>query len=117
MSNFEAMNLYWNKNIQAEKNILDIRYEDLINDTDFYQQKIYDFLEIKSEFDEKKRGVFAQTASIRQIGSPVHKKSIEKKDFLDKKVNSTRHLKMQRKYWEKNGIAFKSSDFFGYNID
>ena len=57
MSNFEAVNLYWNKNIQAEKNILDIRYEDLINDTEFYQQKIYDFLEIKSEFDEKK-GVF-----------------------------------------------------------
>ena len=118
MSNFEAVNLYWNKNIQAEKNILDIRYEDLINDTDFYQQKIYDFLEIKSEFDEeKRRGFFAQTASIRQIGSPVHKKSIEKKDFLDKKAEFYEALKMQRKYWEKNGIAFKSSDFFGYNID
>ena len=118
MSNFEAVNLYWNKNIQAEKNILDIRYEDLINDTDFYQQKIYDFLEIKSEFDEeKRRGFFAQTASIRQIGSPVHKKSIEKKDFLDKKNEFYEALKMQRKYWEKNGISFKSSDFFGYNID
>ena len=118
MSNFEAVNLYWNKNIQAEKNILDIRYEDLINDTDFYQQKIYDFLEIKSEFDEeKRRGFFAQTASIRQIGSPVHKKSIEKKDFLDKKSEFYEALKMQRKYWEKNGISFKSSDFFGYNID
>jgi len=118
MSNFEAVNLYWNKNIQAEKNILDIRYEDLINDTDFYQQKIYDFLEIKSEFDEeKRRSFFAQTASIRQIGSPVHKKSIEKKDFLDKKSEFYEALKMQRKYWEKNGISFKSSDFFGYNID
>ena len=118
MSNFEAMNLYWNKNIQAEKNILDIRYEDLINDTDFYQQKIYDFLKIKSEFDEgKRRRFFAQTASIRQIGSPVHRKSIEKKDFLDKKAEFFEALKMQRKYWEKNGIVFKSSDFFGYNID
>lgn len=118
MSNFEAVNLYWNKNIQAEKNILDIRYEDLINDTDFYQQKIYDFLEIKSEFDEKKRmGFFAQTASIRQIGSPVHKKSIKKRDFSDKKSEFYEALKMQRKYWEKNGISFKSSDFFGYNID
>ncbi len=118
MSNFEAMNLYWNKNIQAEKNILDIRYEDLINETDFYQQKIYEFLEIKSEFDEeKRRGFFAQTASIRQIGSPVHKKSIEKSDFSDKKSEFYEALKMQRKYWEKNGISFKSSDFFGYNID
>ena len=118
MSNFEAMNLYWNKNIQAEKNILDIRYEDLINETDFYQQKIYEFLEIKSEFDEeKRRGFFAQTASIRQIGSPVHKKSIEKKDFSDKKSEFYEALKMQRKYWEKNGISFKTSDFFGYNID
>ena len=100
MSNFEAMNLYWNKNIQAEKNILDIRYEDLINETDFYQQKIYEFLEIKSEFDEeKRRGFFAQTASIRQIGSPVHKKSIEKRDFSDKKSEFYEALKMQRKYW------------------
>ena len=118
MSNFEAMNLYWNENIQEQKNILDIRYEDLINDTDFYQQKIYDFLKIKSEFDEgKRRRFFAQTASIRQIGSPVHRKSIEKKDFLDKKAEFFEALKMQRKYWEKNGIVFKSSDFFGYNID
>ena len=118
MSNFEAVNLYWNKNIQAEKNLLDIRYEELINNTDFYQQKIYDFLDIKSEYnEEKRRGFFAQTASIRQIGSPVHKKSIEKKDFSDKKDEFYEALKMQRKYWEKSGINYKSSDFFDYKIE
>ena len=42
MSNFEAMNLYWNENIQ-EQNILDIRYEDLINDTDFISKKFMIF--------------------------------------------------------------------------
>ena len=118
MSNFEAVNLYWNKNIQAEKNLLDIKYEELINNTDFYQQKIYDFLDIKSEYnEEKRRGFFAQTASIRQIGSPVHKKSIEKKDFSDKKDEFYEALKMQRKYWEKSGINYKSSDFFDYKIE
>ena len=35
---------------------------------------------------------------------------IEKKDFLDKKAEFFEALKMQRKYWEKNGIVFKSSD-------
>ena len=55
MSNFEAVNLYWNDVIQEKNNLLDIKYEDLINNTDFYQKKIYDFLNIKSDYDEKKR--------------------------------------------------------------
>ncbi len=118
MSNFEAVNLYWNDVIQEKNNLLDIKYEDLINNTDFYQKKIYDFLNIKSEYDEeKRRNFFAQTASIRQIGSPVHKKSIEKKEFLDKKSEFYEALKMQRKYWEKNGINYVSSDFFGYILE
>ena len=118
MSNFEAVNLYWNSVIQEKNNLLDVRYEDLINDTDLYQKKIYNFLEIKSEYDEeKRRGFFAQTASIRQISSPVHKKSIEKKDFLDKKREFYEALKMQRKYWEKNGINYETSDFFGYILE
>ena len=118
MSNFEAVNLYWNDVIQEKNNLMDIRYEDLISDTELYQKKIYDFLEIKSEYDEeRRRGFFAQTASIRQIGSPVHKRSIEKKDFLDKKREFYEALTMQRKYWEKNGIYYESSDFFGYILD
>ena len=117
MSNFEAVNIFWNNNIKDKTNILDIKYEDLVNDTPLYQKKIYQFLGIKSEFDEEKRKeFFSQTASIRQIGAAVHSKSIEKKEFLDRKDEFYEAILMQRKYWEKNGFEYKSPDFFGYKL-
>ena len=54
MSNFEAVNIFWNDQVKMNENILDIKYEDLVNDTDRYQKEIYQFLGIKSSFDEKK---------------------------------------------------------------
>ena len=117
MSNFEAINIFWNNKIKDRPNLLDIKYEELVNDMPLYQRKIYQFLDIKSEFDEEKRKkFFSQTASIRQIGSAVHSKSIEKKEFLDRKDEFYDAILMQRKYWEKNGFEYKSPDFFGYKI-
>ena len=45
MANFEAINIYWNKVIKIKSNILDIKYEELVDDPGYYQKKIYDFLE------------------------------------------------------------------------
>tara|TARA_B100001057_G_scaffold360221_1_gene362515 strand:- start:556 stop:2187 length:1632 start_codon:yes stop_codon:yes gene_type:complete len=118
MSNFEAVNKFWNESIADKGHLLDVKYEDLIKDTDFFQKKIYKFLNIKSEYNENKRmGFFAQTASIRQIGSPVHSRSIEKRDFLDKKDEFYDALLMQRKYWEKRGFKYENNDFFGYKLN
>ena len=36
------------------ENILDIKYEDLVNDTDRYQKEIYQFLDIKVPLMRKK---------------------------------------------------------------
>ena len=117
MSNFEAINIFWNNQIKDKLNLLDIKYEELVKDTPFYQKKIYQFLGIKSEFDEEKRKeFFSQTASIRQIGAAVHSKSIEKNEFLDRKDEFYDAILMQRKYWEKNGFEYKSPDFFGYKL-
>ena len=30
MSNFEAINIFWNENINDKSNIMDIKYEDLV---------------------------------------------------------------------------------------
>lgn len=76
MANFEAINIYWDKEIKTEEKdrLLDIRYEDFVVTPSDFQKKIYNFLGLKSEFDEvKRRAFFSQTASIRQISSPIHK--------------------------------------------
>ena len=118
MSNYEAVNIFWNKRLKNNIRILDIRYEDLVQNKDYYQKKIYDFLDLKGEYNEEKRkSFFSQTASIRQIGQSVHIKSIEKNEFLENKNEFYDALLMQRKYWENRGFEFKNNDFFGYKLD
>ena len=118
MSNYEAVNIFWNKMLKNNIRILDIRYEDLVQNKDYYQKKIYDFLDLKGEYNEEKRkSFFSQTASIRQIGQSVHSKSIEKDEFLENKNEFYDALLMQRKYWEKRGFEYKNNDFFGYKLD
>ena len=117
MANFEAINIYWNKVIKIKSNILDIKYEELVDDPGYYQKKIYDFLEIESEFDEEKRkAFFSHTASMRQIGTGVHKKSVGKEEFVTHKKEFYESLSMQRKYWQKIGLYSNNGDFFGYKI-
>ena len=116
-SNFEAINLFWNEHIQNKSNILDIRYEDLVSDHTFYQKKIYKFLEVNTNYNEKRRGdFFSPTASTRQVKEGVHRRSIEKKDFLQHKSEFIDALLMQREYWAKKGIITKDSKFFGYSL-
>ena len=117
MANFEAINNFWSESLKDKSNLMDIKYEDLVDDPSTYQKKIYSFLEIKSDFNEdKRRSFFSQTASIRQIGSPVHKKSIRKQEFLENKQEFYEALQMQRLYWQKRGNVSNSGDFFGYKL-
>mgnify|MGYP005726959707 FL=1 len=117
MSNFEAINTFWNEEMIGSKNVLDIHYEKLVHDPDLYQKKIYEFLELDSSYsEEKRRSFFSHTASIRQINSPVHRKSIEKNEFIEYKNEFYDAFTMQRKYWVKRGIVLENQDFFGYNI-
>ena len=117
MSNFEAINIFWSEQFKLNERMLDIKYEDLVRNTEHYQKEIYKFLDIKSDFDENKRkAFFSQTASIRQIGGDVHTKSIEKSEFLEHKNEFYDALFMQRKYWEKRDIVYNSEDFFGYKL-
>ncbi len=117
MANFEAINIFWDKILEKKNALLDIKYEELVEDPELHQKKIYEFLNISSDFDENRRkSFFSQTASIRQIGSDIHKKSMKKEEFLSYKDEFFDSIHMQRKYWEKRGIISQNNDFFGYKI-
>ena len=118
MANFEAINNFWSEGLKDKSNLMDIKYENLVDDPSTYQKKIYSFLGIESDFDEdKRRSFFSQTASIRQIGSPVHSKSVKKQEFLENKQEFYEALQMQRTYWQKKGGNISNSaDFFGYKL-
>ena len=117
LANFEAINLFWNNHIQNKSNILDIKYEDLVSEYTFHQKKIYKFLEVNSNYDEKRRSdFFSQTASTRQVKEGVHRRSIEKKDFLQHKAEFMDALLMQREYWGKKNILPIDNKFFGYSL-
>ena len=118
MANFEAINTYWSENISEKGDILDVYYEDLVEHPDSYQRKIYEFLGLNSDDydEEKRRKFFSQTASMRQIGGQIHKKSVKKEEFISKKEEFYDALKMQRKYWQKNGYISEKQKFFGYDL-
>ena len=117
LANFEAINLFWNNHIQNKSNILDLKYEDLVSEYTFHQKKIYKFLEVNSNYDEKRRSdFFSQTASTRQVKEGVHRRSIEKKDFLQHKSEFMDALLMQREYWGKKNILPIDNKFFGYSL-
>ena len=117
MSNFEAINIFWNKYIDDKSNILDIKYEDLVSDKNKNQEKIYKFLKISSKYDDEKRSeFFSPTASIRQIRQGIHKKSIDKKEFLHQKSEFLDALFMQRQYWASKDIMPENDNFFGYKL-
>ena len=117
MANFEAINIFWNEHLGNKNALLDVKYEELVENPELHQKKIYKFLNINSDFDENKRkSFFSQTASIRQIGTDIHNRSVKKEEFLSHKDEFFESIRMQRKYWEKRGIISKDSDFFGYKL-
>ena len=117
LANFEAINLFWDEHMEEKKNILDVKYEELVSNYLYYQEKIYKFLGIKAKYDENKRDeFFSQTASTRQVKEGVHQKSIDKKEFSHHKAEFLDAVLMQREYWAKKDIKLKNNDFFGYSL-
>ncbi len=117
LSNFEAINLFWAKNMNNKTNILEIKYEELVSNHGEVQRDIYSFLGIDSKYDEKLRSeFFSPTASIRQVREKIHKKSVEKMEFLEHKDEFLNAFFMQREYWATKSIDRNNDDFFGYSV-
>ena len=118
LANFEAINLFWDKHISIKKNILDLKYEDLVSNYSSNQNIIYEFLEVNTKYDDKKRKeFFSPTASTRQVKEGIHQRSVEKKEFLHHKAEFVDAILMQREYWAKKNISPKNNKFFGYILD
>ena len=72
MANFEASILFWQKEGIFDNNVVTIKYENLVEDFDNWQKKLYDFCQINSAYmPEKRERFFAKTASINQVQSKV----------------------------------------------
>ena len=119
MANFEACVLYWKKmGALDNNNVMTIHYEELVKNFDAYQGKIYDFCEIISPYEPKKREkFFAKTASINQVQNKVHTESLKKQDFSILKSEFIDALRSQREFWKYKKIAEIPDDFFGYSLE
>jgi len=116
MSNYEAINSYWDSVLRGDENILTIKYEELVRDQKNNQKKLYDFLQIKSSYNEEKRdSFFSKTASTQQVKEKIHTKSVKKLEFEDKKDEFWSAVYQQRKYWTKQGLPIiENGPLFGY---
>ena len=77
-----------------------INYEDLVNNEHKISQEIIDFSGIDGQYDEEKRkDHFSNTASISQVTSGVHKKSLKNQQFSSFKEKFEEDLKNQSQYW------------------
>jgi tetratricopeptide (TPR) repeat protein len=117
MANYEAISLYWDTKLD-EKRILTIKYEDLVENQNANQAKIYEFLNIKSKYDSVKRSnFFAKTASTHQVQKDIYNTSINKNEvFTQHKSSFIDSFLNQREYWKSRGISSKDDSFFGYKI-
>lgn len=121
LANFEAINLFWDEFLQEkqiQKSVINVFYEDLVSKKEENQQMIYKFLDLGSSYDEAKRdNFFSTTASMRQVKGGVHKNSIGKDEFIDKKEEFYDSLQMQRKFWKNYGLDLNDQEFLGYKLD
>lgn len=110
MSNHEAMNSFWDMNLEKEENLITIKYEEVVNDQKNQQGKLYDFLKINSAYSEEKReSFFSKTASTQQVKEKIHTKSLKKMEFEDKKDEFWSAFYQQRKYWVRQGLPINDS--------
>ena len=115
VSNFEASFLTWKKSNLIE-NIMVLKYEDLVSNQKDKREEIYAFCQIDADYnDEKRSSFFAKTASMKQVQSAVHKKSIKKQEFLQKKGEFIEALESQRDYWRSQGLEIPP-DYLGYSL-
>ncbi len=100
-ANYEHLIKKWKET--KDHNILDVRYEDLVSDTNNTANKIWKFCNLPGYYDESKRNnYFAQTASKYQVREKIYSSSIKKQDFVEFREDFLQNLDNQRKFWSNN---------------
>ena len=114
IANFEALTNFWLGHQNIKNKIYFIKYEDLVDDFNHHQKKIYDFCGVCSSYESSIREKhFARTRSMHQVQNKINRDSVRKKDFEGFHQEFMESYLSQREYWINNGIFFKNS-YFGY---
>ena len=114
MANFEAIVNFWINFDNIDNKIYKLKYEQLVKNFHEKQKDLYEFCHIQDAFNEEfRKNHFVRTASINQVNSNVHSKSVQKKSFDAYKPEFFDTYNMQKQFWIKRGISFKKN-FFGY---
>ena len=117
LANFEASILFWQKQNVVDENIFTIKYEDLVKNFDEYQNKLYEFCEIKAAYEpEKRERFFAKTATIYQVQNKIHTESVKKEEFLSLKSEFVDAFNSQREFWNSKNLYPPPNSFFGYKV-
>ena len=117
LANFEASILFWQKQNVVDENIFTIKYEDLVKNFDEYQNKLYEFCEIKAAYEpEKRERFFAKTATIYQVQNKIHTESVKKEEFLSLKSEFVDAFNSQREFWNSKNLYSPPDSFFGYKV-
>lgn len=97
-ANYENMMKAWMR-IGAD-DILNVRYEDLVSNSNDIIQKLWDFCELSGKYSEERRkSHFAQTASKQQVTKGIYDTSVNKKEFEDFREDFFKDLDAQREFW------------------
>ena len=102
MANKNYMVDFWKKKLLPEMSnrFKIINYEDLVCKEHERSQEIINFCGIDGSYDsEKRKGHFSNTASISQVTSGIHNKSVKNQQFLQYKEKFFDDLNNQSDYW------------------
>lgn len=99
-ANYEKLISLW-KEIDGENSILEIEYEKIVNDKEYYIQKIWEFCQLEGEYSEEKRKKHVGiTASMQQVTKEIYQTSVKKVDFIEYQEKFYENLESQRFYWK-----------------
>ena len=97
-ANYENIMKAWMRT--GSDDIFNVRYEDLVSNSQDIIQKLWDFCELSGQYSEEKRkSHFAQTASKQQVTKEIYDTSVNKREFEDFREDFFKDLDTQREYW------------------
>ena len=97
-ANYENIMKAWMR--IGSDDIFNVRYEDLVSNSQDIIQKLWDFCELSGQYSEEKRkSHFAQTASKQQVTKEIYDTSVNKREFEDFREDFFKDLDTQREYW------------------
>ncbi len=83
IANYEYLTKFW-KSLDGEKALLDVKYEEIIQDKSKIVDKIWEFCQLSGSYsDEKRKSHFGRTASMQQVTKDIYKTSLKKSDFQE----------------------------------